>query len=33
MSQADTLDGISPERYGKRKAKAADIQALNTRLF
>ena len=31
--QAETLDSIAPEQYGSRKAKAADIQALTTRLF
>ena len=33
MSQAEILDGIAPEQYGSRKAKASEIQALNTRLF
>ena len=33
MSQAEILDGIAPLKYGIRKAKSADIQALNTRLF
>ena len=33
MSQAEILDGIAREQYGSRKAKAADIQALKTRLF
>ena len=33
MSQATILDVISPEQYGSRKAKAADIQDLNTILF
>ena len=32
-SQAENLDVLAPEQYGIRKAKAADIQALNTRLF
>ena len=32
-SQAETLDRITPEQYGSLKAKAADIQALNTRFF
>ena len=33
MIQDETLDGISPEQYGSRKAKDANTQALNTRLF
>ena len=33
MSQAETLYVIAPEQYGSLKSKAADIQALNTRLF
>ena len=31
--QAYTLEGITPEQYGSRREKAADIQALKTRLF
>ena len=33
MSQAKTLDGLAPEQYGSWKAKAAEIQEINTRLF
>ena len=33
MGQAETLDGIAPEKYGRRKSKYADIQALKIRLF
>ena len=33
MIQSETLDRIAPEKYGSRKEKSADIQALNTRLF
>ena len=33
MNQAEELEGIAPEKYGSRKPKAADSQALNTRLF
>ena len=33
MKKAEDLDGLTPEKYGNRKAKAADIQDLNTRLF
>ena len=33
MSQAEILDELTPEQYGRRKEKAAYIQALNTRLF
>ena len=32
-SQAETLDGIYPEQYEICKAKYADTQALNTKLF
>ena len=31
--QAETLESIAPEQYGRRKEKSADTQALNTRLF
>ena len=33
MKQAEELEGISPEHYGRRKPKAADVQDLNTRPF
>ena len=33
MIQAETLDGIDPEKYWSRKLKASDIQDLNTKLF
>ena len=33
MKTAKDLDVLAPEQYGSRKAKAIDIQALNTRLF
>ena len=33
MIQSESIDGIAPEWYGTQKAKATDIQALNTRLF
>ena len=33
MQRAEECHGIAPEQYGSRKKKAADIQALNTRLF
>ena len=33
MKKAEDLDGLAPEQYGNRKAKAADIHDLNTRLF
>ena len=32
-SQDENIDGIYPKQYSIRKSKAADIQALNTRLF
>lgn len=33
MQRAEECEGVAPEQYGSRKHKAADIQALNTRLF
>ena len=33
MRQAEELEGIYPEQYRIRESKAADTQALNTRLF
>ena len=33
MKTAKYLEALAPEQYGIRKAKAVDIQALNTRLF
>eukprot|EP00957_Ditylum_brightwellii_P079674 6058735-Ditylum_brightwellii.AAC.1 len=33
MQHAEECHGIAPEQYGSKKKKAADIQALNTRLF
>eukprot|EP00957_Ditylum_brightwellii_P105962 8082922-Ditylum_brightwellii.AAC.1 len=33
MNKAEECNGIAPEQYGSRRRKAADIQALNTRLF
>ena len=33
MNQAENIEGIAPEHYESRKSKAADVQALNTRLF
>ena len=32
-SKAENLKWLSPEKYGRRKSKAADTQAYNTRLF
>ena len=31
--QAENIDGLAPKKYRSQKSKAADIQALNTRLF
>lgn len=33
MRNAEAINGLAPEQYGSRSFKAADIQALNTRLF
>ena len=33
MSKSENLYGLSPEQYYIQKAKVADIQDLNTRLF
>ena len=33
MENAERLQGVADEQYGSRKHKAADVQALNTRLF
>ena len=33
MIQAKNLDGLTPEQYGSRKAKAVDIQVLNNIFF
>eukprot|EP00957_Ditylum_brightwellii_P074988 5698875-Ditylum_brightwellii.AAC.1 len=33
MARAEEIQGVAQEQYGSRKQKAADIQALNTRLF
>lgn len=33
MELAEACNGVAPEQYGSRKCFAADIQALNTRLF
>eukprot|EP00957_Ditylum_brightwellii_P008938 676527-Ditylum_brightwellii.AAC.1 len=33
MDSAERLQGVADEQYGSRKQKAADIQALNTRLY
>ena len=33
MKQAEYLEGIAHEQYGVQKAKATDVQALNTFLF
>ena len=33
MKTSKYFKALAPEQYGSRKAKAADIQALNTRLF
>eukprot|EP00957_Ditylum_brightwellii_P065859 4994787-Ditylum_brightwellii.AAC.1 len=33
MASAENLEGMADEQHGSRKKKAADIQALNTRLF
>ena len=33
MNQAETLDGITTEQYWSNKSNAADIQALNTKIF
>ena len=33
MRKSENIDGLAPEQYGIWKSKAAEIQALNTRLF
>eukprot|EP00957_Ditylum_brightwellii_P204348 15338837-Ditylum_brightwellii.AAC.1 len=33
MDSAERLQGVADKQYGSRKQKAADIQALNTRLY
>eukprot|EP00957_Ditylum_brightwellii_P016060 1210174-Ditylum_brightwellii.AAC.1 len=33
MERAEGLGGIAPEKFGSRKHKSVDLQALNTRLF
>ena len=33
MSPDESLYGLTPEQYGIRKTKGADIQALDIRLF
>ena len=33
MRQSEELEGLTPEQYGNRASKSADIQALNTRIF
>ena len=33
METVEQINALTPEQYGTRKAKAADIQALNTRIF
>ena len=33
MNQAEDIEGISPEQYGRITSKDADIQAFNTYLF
>ena len=33
MNTAEELNTLTPEQYGIRKAKASNIQSLNTRLF
>ena len=33
LQRAEECGGLAPEQYGSRKHKAADVQALNTRLF
>ena len=33
MVKAEYLDSLATEKYGRRKAKATDIQALKTWLF
>eukprot|EP00957_Ditylum_brightwellii_P028608 2161638-Ditylum_brightwellii.AAC.1 len=33
MARAEEIQGVAQEQCGSRKQKAADIQALNTRLF
>ena len=33
MKHTEELEGIEPGQYGRKKSKAANLQALNTRLF
>ena len=33
LGRAEECGGLAPEQYGSRRHKAADVQALNTRLF
>ena len=33
MKTSEEIDSIAPEQYRSRRAKVADIQALNTRLL
>eukprot|EP00957_Ditylum_brightwellii_P064703 4910695-Ditylum_brightwellii.AAC.1 len=33
MKRAEIMHGVTPEQFGSRRKKSADLQALNTRLF